>query len=219
AILDATVRFEIETWVSCGGGCKIKHNANGHGTIMNGRYLLTHNHLDETIIARLLTGNNLPTLTITLYDSNGQLIAKLSAEHVAIAAVDSEAIVLDFGYQNGTGFFQALGLPSAQFIAATQLTLEVGAVVAQIDWDGTTTCVEWATIDAIETISGTPVAQLSNGLEHGASGGGVYWNGIHIGNNWKTSTCMTTPSKTIENHSYAALNTSHVLNPGQLKPK
>ena len=216
AILAATVRFEMETWVKCENRHAHKRAANGHGTIMNGRYLLTHNHLDETITSRLLTGSSPQSITIRLYNISGQLMAAVLANQVTVVARDSETLVLDFGQQGSTGFFTIHDLPSAQFMAAANLPLTIGTKVAQIDWDGTSTYIAWATIETIKTISDTPTVQLSNRIAQGASGGGVYWNGIHIGNNWKTSTDIITPIEKAESYSHAALNTLHILKPGNL---
>ena len=208
AILGATVRYEMGTWVGYDNGYYSKREANGHGTVMNGRYLLTHNHLDKTITERLLVNNPDQPITIKLYNTDSQIIVTTTAEHVTVAAVAPETLVLDFGQQGGEGFLAAYNLTSAQFMAAADLALEAGTLVAQVDWDGTTTYVEWVSVATTQTISETAVVQLTDRIEKGASGGGVYWNGVHIGNNWKTSTAALGIS-----YSHAALNAPHVLDP------
>ena len=203
-ILAATVRFEMVTWVALEEGYYSQREANGHGTVINGRYLLTHNHLDTTITTRLLN-NTQQAVSITLYDVVGQPIAEMEDDQVTLAAVASETLVLDFGKQGNVGFLAAQGLASAPCIVATELA--AGTEVAQVDWDGSTTYVKWVTVETTKTIAGTAVVQLSDRIEKGASGGGVYWNGVHIGNNWKTAVATHHAA-----YSHAALNAPHILN-------
>ena len=63
------------------------------------------------------------------------------------------------------------------------MTLQPGIEVAQIDWDGSTSQIDWVTIDAINIGSETPIINVTNCIKKGASGGGVlagaaYWNNL-----------------------------------------
>lgn len=67
-----------------------------------------------------------------------------------------------------------MGLSSAEFQAWQALPLQQGAEVAQVTWDGQTSSVDWVTIAAIVTDSGTPRLELDSTVAAGTSGGGVF---------------------------------------------
>jgi len=56
--------------------------------------------------------------------------------------------------------------------------------VAQVDWDGATTRVDWTTVQEVNVEDGVPRLVLADDVMLGASGGGIFWQGIHIANNW-----------------------------------
>jgi hypothetical protein len=86
--------------------------------------------------------------------------------------------------------------------------------IAQIDWDGNSTHIDWVTIDATNTKADTPIINVSNCILKGASGGGVYWQGQHIGNNWsRTDKCDSGLVSGEEVISTVALNTQTVIVP------
>jgi len=98
--------------------------------------------------------------------------------------------------------------------APTSLPNPAGVEVAQIDWDGHSTHVDWVRIDAINTQADIPIINVSNCILQGASGGGVYWQGQHIGNNWsRTDNCNTEVISGEEIVSTVALNSQTVIAP------
>ena len=99
-----------------------------------------------------------------------------------------------------------LGVPSAQFMAWQDANLQVGSEVAQLNWDGQTAHVEWAHIQAIHNEENAPHIELDNSLQQGASGGGVFLNGVHIANNWARLTGFDDKGAAVEQYSIAALN-------------
>jgi hypothetical protein len=58
-----------------------------------------------------------------------------------------------------------------------------GAEVALIDWDKAETWVVWGRVELVQEEDGLPVARVDHFIEKGSSGGGVFLNGVHIGNN------------------------------------
>ena len=60
---------------------------------------------------------------------------------------------------------------------------QAGTELAQIDWDEATSPAR-VTVDAVTLAGEVSQVQVSNFAASGASGGGVFWNGYHVGNNW-----------------------------------
>jgi hypothetical protein len=182
-------------------------------TIKEGRYLVTHNHSGISSAAL----NNRESITGFVSTATGELIW-LGAPLEAITTVVevAETLVLDFGSDDGRGFFESMGLSSVEFKAWESLPLQSGMEVAQVDWDGQTAQVDWATIDKVIIDNGTPRLELANVVAPGASGGGVFWNGYHIANTWSRVTVSYQPSGAIlDQFSVAALNSARVS--GQLR--
>ena len=214
-ILDSTVRLLMFTPLIHveGFGVRIV-NSMGHATIMNGRYLVTHNHYDETLMPMLQQGDPENLITINIFSTNGEIISQVPGQTLSVLVVDQETVVFDFGEKDGAAFFTALGLPSAKFTAQPSVIFEAGMEVAQIDWDGTSSHVDWVSIDAINTGSETPIINISNCMMKGASGGGVFWQGQHIGNNWsRTDKCDSGLVSGDEIVSTVALNSQLVVGP------
>ena len=68
--------------------------------------------------------------------------------------------------------------------------VQLGDRVAVIDWDGVnagSTHVVWANVTAVTYHEGIPSLQVDVNVHFGSSGGGVFFNGVHIANNWQTS--------------------------------
>jgi hypothetical protein len=176
-------------------------------TIKEGRYLVTHNH--SGLSPSVLKSGELISGFVTTV--NGELIWLGSPLKVTVAVEDAETLVLDFGSDNGQGFFDSLGLASAEFKAGESLPLQPGMEVAQINWDGTTVQVDWVTIDKVITEHGIPRLELANVVRPGASGGGVFWNGYHVANTWsqRTEYCKNS-GVVLRQYSVAALNSTQV---------
>ena len=116
-------------------------------------------------------------------------------------------LVLDFKEYSGVGFFDSVGVPSAEFKAWDSLSLQPGMEVAQVDWDGSTAAVNWVKINSIRVVEGVPALELASFVAQGASGGGVFWNGYHIANNWSRATELAQNSEAIiRQYSVAALD-------------
>ena len=198
-ILAATVRLELF------------HGANGgrgHGTIVAGRYLITHNHYPISAAA-LANGEESGVTAVSVFKANGDVILQEAPlSFFTVAAVYPQILVLDFGEYGGVGFFDSVGVPSAEFKAWESLPLQPGMEVAQVDWDGSTAFVKWVHIDDIVTVDGIPALELASFVTQGASGGGIFWKGYHIANNWSRATELSQDSETIiRQYSVAALDT------------
>jgi hypothetical protein len=177
-VLASTVRIEFH---GPGGGI-------GHGTVIGGRYLVTHNHYLASA-ATLANGGNGEVTAVSVYKASGDIILlEAPLSYFTVAAEKPETLVLDFQAYGGVGFFDSLGVPSAESKTLAELSLQPGTEVAQIDWDGGTAHVDWVRVTAVYTEGDTPTLELDNFVEQGASGGGVFYEGYHIANNWSRHT-------------------------------
>ncbi|VAW42299.1 hypothetical protein MNBD_CHLOROFLEXI01-1555 [hydrothermal vent metagenome] len=210
-ILASTVRIELHRWQEAEGkrGEHIDGGI-GHATVKDGRYLVTHNHFPMSLDS--IEGLAGEQIRITIYKADGEVIIEsVQSSAFTIVFEDSETVVLDFGEYVGEGLFAMLGIPSAEFYNWQTVSLAPGMEVAQINWDNETAHVEWVNIKSVLTFNGTPQIELDKEVIKGASGGGVFWNGIHIGNNWKNTTVQAVNDGAIlEAFSTAALNSEWV---------
>lgn len=212
-ILDSTLRIEMQAWLEVAGGSGepgtrsfAKATGNGHATIRDGRYLVTHNHFGIPLPA-LESGEAFVFGTVTIYTAVGEEVAlDLNENPFAVIAIDQETLVFDFGTVDGQGAFAAVGLPSATFKCWEELTLRPGLEVAQVDWDGSKTFVKWVTIEEVITDDGPAKLILSGGLAPGASGGGVFFRGQHIANNWQLVEFINENGQVFNQVNTAALN-------------
>lgn len=195
-ILASTVRLEFD------GLDEI-----GHATVIGGRYLITHNHYSVSAEALSRGGDGLVT-AVSIRRVNGDVVLlKVPLSYFSVAMIAPEVMLLDFREYNGVGFFDSLGIPSAEIASVTDLTLQPGSVVAQIDWDMTTSHVSWARVTAVHAEGNAPYVVLDSFVEQGASGGGVFHNGIHVGNNWSRNTDRQAETgEVLRRYSLAALN-------------
>lgn len=181
-ILAATVRLELIAITQEGDG---KELLTGHGTVMAGRYILTHNHYGLTP-EEFGTGR---LVSLTVFKSDGNIALKdVRPASLSVIAVAAEALLLDFGDYGGPGLLGVAGLASAEFAAAAAVRLQPGTELAQIDWDGEAAHVVWTRLTAVHETGDTVTMELDSFVELGASGGGVFLNGVHIANNWVRAT-------------------------------
>lgn len=189
-ILEATVRIQLHGAIEIEDGYEwhVIHGTISHGTVSGGRYLVTHDHF------------GIPLSQVSLYDqaANGEFtgvsVYKLNGEPIlsrapltsfTVVEEKGETAVLDFGTVGGQGFFSWAGVRSAEFASWESVKLQPGMEVAQIDWDGEgRTYVVWTQISDIVTANGLPLVHVQNYIGSGASGGGVFLDGVHIGNSW-----------------------------------
>ena len=137
---------------------------------------------------------------------------RASLWRISVLGADRESVVLDFGEKDGRGVFEDAGFSSAEFRETSLTALQPGMEVAQVDWDGWSSHIDWTTIEAVTTVSETPIVKLSDCIRSGASGGGLFWQGVHIGNNWSRSPDCG-PELDPADHSFVALNTRSVIEP------
>jgi len=199
-ILASTVRLEFH---GPNGGI-------GHGTVLGGRYLVTHNHYPVSGAA-LANGGEGSVTAISVFKANGDIILlKAPLTYFSVTAVEPEALVLDFQAYIGTGFFHSLGVASAES-KAYDGQLQPGMEVAQIDWDGQVAHVDWVQVTAVYSDGVTQQLELNNFVQQGASGGGIFYNGYHIANNWSRSTdTLEATGEVVRQYSIGALNSPPV---------
>lgn len=200
-ILAATVRLELIAITQDGNG---KELLTGHGTVMAGRYVLTHNHYGLTPEE---FGNG-RLISLTVYKSDGRLALKdVRPGSLSVIAVAPEALLLDFGDYGGPGLLGVVGLASAEFAGVAVESLQPGMELAQIDWDGAAARVVWTRLTAVRAAGGTAYVELESFVKRGASGGGVFFNGVHIGNNWaRTTDRWGEAGEIVRRYSLATLN-------------
>jgi hypothetical protein len=201
-ILDSTVQIKMHGWTEVDGRPVLTPGRTSHATIKDGRYLVTHNHFQYPLRATQQSGY----VAISLYRVNGDPIL----EHAPLTALDVVAeeagmLVLEFKADDGRGLFEALELPSARFASRQALALQPGMEVAQVLWNGRQTSVQWTTIEKVME-EGLPRLELRSTLGAGSSGGGVFWQGQHIGNNLSRTRVRNQQNQIIRHFSTAALN-------------
>ena len=207
--LATTVRVQMEGWVEFDpdmGREPISNETISHGTVVAGRYLITHNHFG---ISPIYQGNG-TSLHATLYDASGKMLIEATA--FSVAFVDTETLVLEFTDKEGQGLFESLGISSAPFLTWDSAPLISGMEVAQVSWDGMTTNVDCVIIESIILNETTPRLELANDIQPGSSGGGIFWQGYHIANNWQRTGWRESGSTVIwQKSSSAALNPLLIL--------
>lgn len=201
-VLASTVRLEFH---GSSGGI-------GHATVIGGRYLVTHNHYPVSGEALSRGGDGLISAVSVLKANGDVILLKAPLAYFSAVLITPETLVLDFHEYSGVGFFDSLGVASAEPGRIADLNLQPGSEVAQIDWDLTTTRVIWARITAVYVTDGAPCVELDSYVEKGASGGGVFYKGIHIANNQSRNTDrIAATGEVVRQYSVAALNSESVL--------
>ncbi len=190
AILDATVRVVLHGWVEVETGYDVERICGGisHATVVDGRYLITHNHFGIPL-SQVITYNqhaNVEFTGVSVYRLDGIIILDHAPlDSFAIIAEKGETVVLDFGTAAGEGFFTQASVGSAQSSSTRAAQLALGTEVAQVDWDRQGhTQVVWVKVKRAYQENGISLIQVDHFIHLGASGGGVFLDGQHIGNNW-----------------------------------
>ena len=182
-ILAVTVRIELHAQYDLQGNIYTKVHPS-HATIMAGRYLVTHNHFKFSLTETAASGEE-GYLTISLRRADGTLfLDQAPLDAFKIVHADAQTLVLEFLTPQGNGLFSALDLPAANLVDWQTLNLRAGVELAQIDWNGERAHVDWVQVDAMQLDDTVPQLQVNNFARFGCSGGGIFWNGQHIGNNW-----------------------------------
>lgn len=217
-MLASTVRLEWQRWTVNDNniGYTLLDGVIGYATVKEGRYLVTHNHAGMPLSNP--EDGTFVTVSVFTVDSDPiWLYARLKT--ITITELSGETLLLDFGRYGGQGMFAAKGLTSARFKSWESVPLQPGLEVAQIGWDGSTSDVDWVTIDKVMTQGDTPRVELANFVRPGASGGGVFWNGYHFANTWSQVTeCDKSSGAVLRQYSVAALNSPQVLAPASTTP-
>ncbi|MDJ0752141.1 MAG: hypothetical protein QNJ45_01380 [Ardenticatenaceae bacterium] len=174
-----------------------------HGTVMAGRYLVTHNHFPFDL-SQITTNPTEQFKSFSLYRADGRpLIDHSPLTNIVVISEKAETLVLDFGKFGDQGFFDFLGVPSAQFAHDKKIT--AGFEVAQLNWNGQQAYIIWVKVREVLLLDGVPTIVLESTLAEGASGGGIFLNGQHVANNWSTVT-IEESGQVIDIYSRAARN-------------
>lgn len=209
-ILATTVRLEIADFApQADGSYKFADVSVGHATVMAGRYLVTHNHFSLSL--ENLNDGHLRKLSA--YRLDGTVLIHDAPFHVFdVLIAEPQTLVFDFGEYDRQGALAYYGMASAEFGQWQTMGLQPGDEVAQVNWDGRVTSVDWVRVSAIGEKNGTPVLELDNFVEPGASGGGIFYEGHHLGNNWiRTTDKEATSGQIVRQFTLAALNTGDLF--------
>jgi hypothetical protein len=207
-ILASTVRIVIQNWIvePDESGYNIDQSV-GHATVMSGSRLVTHNHFSLPLSIRQPEVRNEAYGLVILLDRQGQRLFQAPLSAFELVWEDSETLVFAYNDKNK---FDELGLKPAEFVEWESLPLEVGMEVAQIDWDEHTTRVDWTIIKEVNLDQDAPMLVLEDGVMVGASGGGIFWEGKHIANNWRLRQFVDESGNVIDSVTTVALNSAEV---------
>lgn len=200
-ILAATVRIVVESWTvrADEAGYEVEVKAS-HGTVKDGRYIVTHNHFSTAFSAEAGEGGYQVVRLLTVW---GEEVYRGPASAFEVVWAGGETLVIGHGKDE---FFSGLGFGSADFVEGTAVSLQPGMEVAQIDWDGSRTWVEWTTVEGVGVENGVPVMVLEGDIMVGASGGGVFLDGAHVANNWTVRQVLDTADVVVGSSTKVALN-------------
>lgn len=209
-ILATTLRLEITVkTLNSSDSTRQTSVSVGHATVVDGRFLVTHNHFARS--PDLQYDSQL--ITLSAYRADGSLAIHQAPPHTfKVLSAGPQTLVFDFGRYGNQGAFDYLGLTSAQLETWQALDLRPGSEVAQVDWDGQKTSIHWVQVSSIGLESGVPVLQLDNYVAPGSSGGGVFYAGYHIANNWyRDLDKQFVTGKTMRKWTVAALNEANLI--------
>lgn len=186
AILAATVRLAIHGRIEVENGYDIRQISGtvSHATVVSGRYLITHNHFGLPLSQVLLYNQhaNGGLSGASVYRLDGTLVldhGPISAFRVVFE--EGETVILDFG----PDFFGRAGIPSIPVASGKAAGLTAGREVGIVDLDSQGhTCLVWTDVEAVYPAGDLTLMRTTHGIHVGASGGGVFLDGRHIGNNW-----------------------------------
>ncbi len=207
-ILSSTVQFRIDAWLVKANESGYEVNVTyGHATLKDDSYLVTHNHFSVPLPSQF--GGDQPDVyaQVILANSSGEALFKGPLSEFEAVWEDPETLVIT--HQNAE-LFQKLGFASADFQDWSSTPLATGMEVAQVDWDGATTRVDWTTIQEVHVEDGVPRLVLGDAVTLGASGGGIFWNGDHVGNNWLQVQHLDQSGQIVASTTKVALNSVHV---------
>lgn len=217
-ILSATVRIQFHGWIEIEDGYDSQRvdGTLSHATVVNGRYLITHNHFGIPLSKAIQYSRygNSGFTGLSVYKPDGEpLLSHAPLSAFSVVSEVAETTLLDFGVMDGQGLFTRAGLSSSDFATWDEIELRQDSEVAQIDKDEQGgTIVVWTRIRDILPGGENNFLQLDNFLQFGASGGGVYLNGLHIGNNWSRIPIVDVNTREIlSGYSVVALNSDLLL--------
>jgi len=204
-ILATVVRLEV--LVPTLDGLDMLKGGGGHGTIKDGRFIVVHNHFSVDL-AIFADENQKDMASLNLYTANGLMVLRDARPPLfEIVIEDQETLILDFGTNDeGEGFFDWFRVPSSPFTNIHEITIQPGSEVAQVNWDGEITYIEWVRVQEVITNDEVPKLVLANPINDGSSGGGVFWDGVHIANNWMRIDVIDQEGAILYQYSIAAIN-------------
>jgi hypothetical protein len=189
AILASTVRIVLHGAIEIenGNGVDRIEGSISHATVIDGRYLKTHNHFGVPLskLPLYCRHANGCLSGISIYRYDGSVVLNHgSLDRFVVISESDDTTLLDFGQLHGIDYFTSAGLSSATVTRQTVTYAPKGTEVALVDWDGFKhSRVVWAQV-AVECKSDETLQMWVNHyIELGASGGGVFQDGQYIGNN------------------------------------
>lgn len=207
--LSSTVRLNCERWTVYPdeSGYDVDSRV-AHATIVENRYLVTHNHFTFPFDC---SSDNDAYSCLRIRTLSGKSICVAPMASVSVVAQDEQTLILDLGTRGAAALRSVPGLPLADPALYRPKEILPGATVAQVDWDGRQTRIDWTTILAVVQEDGVTKLILADDVAPGASGGGVYLNGFLVANNWTSIRMLDDEGKEIGKASSAALFSAELM--------
>jgi RHS repeat-associated protein len=188
-IADATVLIEYQGFyiMSTPGGNDVivpfSEVANAfsyaHGTIIDSQTVLTHDHFKWSEDNMLASYTGFVLTHVQLYGTHGETITN-DFSFITNAAETSLLVFSESIFD--------VGSQEMEFLFSGDVMPRVGDEVAIIDWnigDVHSTHVNWTSvIDIDESTRNFTQYTTTPSVSGGASGGGLFWKGVHFANTW-----------------------------------
>ncbi len=191
SILQSTVRFQVVWWIPQAGGNGFDDLRRiGHGTVLPGCRLLTHNHFDIPLPPLAPPGVQ---TDFYFYDVADTFVGR--SHQVTIVLADKETLVLALAGGDQDCPLGDLASHPARFAQQPSVAVTGATEAAQIDWDGARSFVSWKPIVAVVAEDGVERVVLEGPVKLGASGGGVYVDGRYVATTWTRVTYRLAATK------------------------
>ena len=211
-ILSTTARLYLRSWIPLPGENEYEVLSSvAHATVKDGCCLVSHNHFGIPLSLGHGTEKAGVYTDLTITDWRGQKVFAAPLTDFTVMYSSEEVLVLALAEEQNSYWLEDLGFQSAHFSLPKQIDLQSGMKVAQVDWDGRCTRIDWTVVDDIAEFGRSRILKMDDPIRLGASGGGIFYNGSHIANNWMLTLGLGDDGNIVYEHSSAILNDREFL--------
>jgi hypothetical protein len=206
-LLNATVRVEVQSWrvAPAETGYDILGSV-GHATVQDGRYLVTHNHFSTLDLSQPVSAESEAYTRLLLYDADGEFLLAAPLIDFVVMEEGAEKLVIELKEEDARAVLASRGVTSGCFESQHLISLTPGIEVAQVDWDGSNAHVDWVSVQKIIVVNDVPCLLLSEGVTPGASGGGIFLDGVHVATTWAVVEQLDINGNVLQRFTLAALD-------------